>query len=97
MKEIGWVPPTTDPQNSYQQYRYYILHKNPDYIQDCFINTLRPRENGRPFTDDIFKRIFLNENCCIFIKISLKFVWKGPNNNIPALVQIMVGLVMTSH
>ena len=41
------------------------------------------------FADDIFKRIFLNENIWIPIKISLKFVPKGPINNIPALVQIM--------
>ena len=26
------------------------------------INTLRPRQNGRHFADDIFKSIFLNEN-----------------------------------
>ena len=52
-------------------------------------NTLKPRQNGRHFADDIFKRIFLNENVCIPIKISLKFVPKGPVNNIPALVQIM--------
>ena len=38
---------------------------------------------------DIFKCIFLNENVWISIKISLKFVPKGPINNIPALVQIM--------
>ena len=53
------------------------------------INTLRPRQNGRHFADDTFKRIFLNENVRISIKISLKFVPKGPINNIPALVQIM--------
>ena len=41
------------------------------------------------FADDTFKRIFLNENVSISIKISLKFVPKGPINNIPALVQIM--------
>ena len=35
------------------------------------------------------KRIFFNENVWISIKISLKFVPKGPINNIPALVQIM--------
>ena len=51
-------------------------------------NTLRPRQYGRHFPD-IFKCIFLNENVCILIKISLKFVPKGPINNIPALVQIM--------
>ena len=50
------------------------------------INTLRPRQNGRHFADDIFKGIFLIENVWIPIKISLKFVPKGPINNIPALV-----------
>ena len=39
--------------------------------------------------DDIFKCIFLSENVWISIKISLKFVPKGPINNIPALVKIM--------
>ena len=39
--------------------------------------------------DDIFKCIFLNENDWIPINISLKFIPKGPINNIPALVQIM--------
>ena len=53
------------------------------------INTLRPGQNGRRFADDTFKRIFLNENVKISIKISLKFVPKGPINNNPALVQIM--------
>ena len=56
----------------------------------CYINTLRPRQNGRHFADDVFKCIFLNGNLWISIKISLKFVPKGPINNIPALVQIMV-------
>ena len=50
------------------------------------LNTLRPRQDGRHFADDTFKRIFLNENVRIAIKISLKFVAKGPINNIPALV-----------
>ena len=54
-----------------------------------FFNTLRPRQNGRHFADDIFKCIFFNENISISIKISLVFVLKGPINNIPALVQIM--------
>ena len=53
------------------------------------INTLRPRQNGRHFPDDIFRRIFLNENVRISINITLKFVPKGPINNILALVQIM--------
>ena len=53
------------------------------------INTLRPRQNGRHFADDTFKCIFVNGNVRILIEISLKFVPKGPINNIPALVQIM--------
>ena len=53
------------------------------------LNTLRPRRNEQHFADDIFKRIFFNENVWISIKISLKFVPKGPINNIPPSVQIM--------
>ena len=55
----------------------------------CHFNTLRPRQNGRHFADDTFKPIFVNENVRLLIEISLKFVPKGPINNIPALVQIM--------
>ena len=47
------------------------------------------RQNGHHFADDVFKCIFWNENVWISLKISLKFVPKGPINNIPALVQIM--------
>ena len=53
------------------------------------VNTLRPRQNGRHLPDEIFKCISLTENVWISIEISLKFVPKGPINNIPALVQIM--------
>ena len=53
------------------------------------LNTLRPRQNGRLFADHAFKCIFLNENVWILLKISLKFVPKGPINNIPSLVQVM--------
>ena len=52
-------------------------------------NTLRPRQNGRHFPDDIFKWIFLNENVWISINISLKFVPRCPINNIPTLVHVM--------
>ena len=59
------------------------------YMFDIIFNTLRPRQNVRRFSDDIFKCIILNENVLIAIKISLKFVAKDPINNIPALIQIM--------
>ena len=64
---------------------WYIHH----FGQLNRFNTLRPRQNSHHFADDIFKCIFLNENASISIKISLKFDPKGPNNNIPELVQIM--------
>ena len=53
------------------------------------VNTWRPRQNGRHFSDDIFKYIFLDENVWITIKVSLMIVPKGPINNSPALIQIM--------
>ena len=54
-----------------------------------YLNSLRPRQNRRHLADNVFKCNFLNENVWIPIKLSLKFVPKGPINNIPALVQIM--------
>ena len=56
---------------------------------DGKINSLRPRQSERHFADDIFNYISLIENIWIPIKISLKFFPMGPNNKIPALVQIM--------
>ena len=54
-----------------------------------YVNALKSRQNGRLFADGIFKCIFFNCDVWILSKISLKFVPKGPINNIPALVQIM--------
>ena len=47
---------------------------------DCCrqFKTLGPRQNGHHFADDTFKRICLNENVRIFMKISLKFDPKSP-------------------
>ena len=64
------------------------IHLNYDPTRH--VNTLRRRQNGRHFPDDIFKWIFLNENVIILSKISLKFVPRAAINNVPALVQIMV-------
>ena len=60
-----------------------------DVLTHLFLNTLRPRQNGRHFVDDTFKCIFLNENVWISLTISLKCVRKVRINNIPSLVQIM--------
>ena len=69
-------------------YAAYVLNKEWKNLTSWF-NTLRPRQNGRHFADDIFKCIFLNENARISLKISMKFVPKVRINNISALFQIM--------
>ena len=58
------------------------------YAHDLF-STLRPRQNGHHFADDIFKCISLNENFWILNKIPLKYVPYGLIDNMAALVQIM--------
>ena len=54
----------------------------------CFVvfNSSPTGQNGRHFTDDIFRCTFVNEKFRILIKISLKCVLKGPIDNNPALV-----------
>ena len=52
-------------------------------------NTLRPRQMAAIFQTRFWNAFHFNENMWIFIKMSLKFVLKGPINNISAMVQIM--------
>ena len=54
----------------------------------CHLTHWGPRQNGRNFPD-VFKCIFFDKNVWISIRISLKFVPKGPINSIPVLVEIM--------
>ena len=74
--------------NSITQVVYALIDCEYSEMRNA-VNTLRPRQVGRHFPDDILKWIFLNEDLWILIEISLKFVSRGPINNIPALVQIM--------
>ena len=73
----------------FNQWLLSLYYFNQWLLSLHHFNTLRPRQNGRHFPDDTFKPIFLYENVRISIKISLKFVPKGPINNNPSLVQIM--------
>ena len=41
-----------------------------DWTRNEYLNSLRPKLNRRPFADDIFKCIFLNENEWISLRIS---------------------------
>ena len=58
-------------------------------FRNNLFNPLRPRQNGRHFSDAIFKCIFLNENVWISLEILQKFAPEVWINNIPSLVQIM--------
>ena len=84
-------------QDSYSKQVSRITWTNDDQVDCCIyvspglfqkwllsLNTLRPRQNGCHVTDNIFKCIFLNGNVWIPIEFSLKFVPKGPINNIPS-------------
>ena len=48
------------------------LYAPSSEVKDLWLNTLRPRQNGCLFADDIFKRIFLNEN--VWISITILFL-----------------------
>ena len=54
-----------------------------------FLNSSPPGQNGRHFSDNIFKCIFMREKSCMSIRILLKFVSKSPIDNISALVPVM--------
>ena len=91
MKAISWALPLGQVKLTYCLLDHWKL-------MSVSVNSLRPRQNGRHFPDNIFICIFLNEIVWISIKISLKFVPRGQMNNIPALVQLMVGAYQaTSH
>ena len=65
---ITWLPLFHQP-NEAQKQEMALFHSSA------------PGQNGRHFADDIFKCIFVNEQFCVLIKISLKFVPKGPIDN----------------
>ena len=65
-------------------YGYKSMENNDPMLRIPNLTTLRLRQTGRHFPDDIFNCIFLNENFYISFKISPK----GPMNNIPAMFPI---------
>ena len=46
----------------------------PKIYQAIAFNKLRPRQNGRHFVGNVFKCIFVIEEFCILLPISLNFV-----------------------
>ena len=70
--------------------RFTALLFSLSKVCDIIVNTLRLKQNGCHFADDIFKLIIFYEIWCILILIPLKFVPKVPVSNKPALIQLMV-------
>ena len=71
-----------------------LILEGPCYLARCrwprwllvhyYINSYPPGQNGRHIADNSFRCIFVNENVCIMITISLKFVSERPTDNNPA-------------
>ena len=57
-----------------QEWRNKDVQSINQSVTNTYLNSSLPGQNGRHFTDDIFRCIFLNETICISIQISLKFV-----------------------
>ena len=70
--------------NLFLAHECYFMKLEPNQVSS--FNSSPPGQNGRHFTDDISRCIFVNEMFCFLMKISLKFVPKGPVDNKPALV-----------
>ena len=69
-----------------------LLILQSEYHQSWWPSNARSQSNSSHYIYLVlleYSWIFLNEHVWISIEVSLKFVPKGPINNIPALVQIM--------
>ena len=67
-----------------------VVYKMPAICFDLnmSIKSSSHGQNGRHFADDIFICIFATKKFCILIKMSLKFVPRGPIHNKSTLVSI---------
>ena len=75
------LSPNTSPEQSAKLQIQRKTTFTTNYSGSDFLNSSPPGQNGRYFADDIFRCIFMNESFCILIKISLKFVPRGPIDN----------------
>ena len=66
------------------------MKKHSDIGGIWHINPSLPGRLSGKIAHDIFRCLFFNENVGISIEISMKIVHKGPIDNKPALVQVMV-------
>ena len=101
---FGFSNTNTNTNTDICVFKYKYKYKNvfdpspAEHVQLCKqsdrmcvnINTSRPRQKMAAVSQTTFSNAFSWMKMFISIKISPKFVPKGPINNIPALVQIMV-------
>ena len=70
-------------------YHQFIITGNCHFLKQkseiCIVNGAETKW----FSDDIFKCIYLNTNLRILIKLSLKFIPKGPIDNKSSLVKLI--------
>ena len=60
------------------KYRSTLLESPKSHLNSNKVNSSSSEQSGPHFAEDIFRCIFVNETFCIWIKISVKFVPKGP-------------------
>ena len=58
------------------------------FICDLGNSSPHPGQNGLHLADDLFKYTYMKQKSCVFIRISLKFIPKGPIDNDSALVLV---------
>ena len=63
------------PEENQSYSRWSFSHHPPLLFGRSPLNTLRPRQNGRRFADNILNCIFVNTNMWIWTKMSLKFIF----------------------
>ena len=63
-----------------------LISPQTNMVMTSHFTHLPPGQNGHHFEDGIFTHIVVNDQFCILIIKSLKFVPKGPIDNNPALV-----------
>ena len=88
-------------------YKGFLLYMEPHFspspcvvvIVTCPLTCWELNKMAKHFADDIFTKISLNDDYCILIAISLKFVSCGSTDGISALAQGTNGLMpnTTSH
>ena len=85
-----WYPVILENQVPIDDIYGHLISK---WVAVTWFNILRLRQ--RHFADDLFESIFLNKTIWILIKISLKFVPKGPVNNVLDSIGSYNGLTPT--